>query len=1535
MSKNKNNLKPSRISIFFLLLSISVIFSLASAEVLLWSDDMTNFPTNWTVGGTGGPWTQVSTRHNSAPYSAKCTPNNNYSNDQNNWMERSINLTGYENAWVVFYIWQKTEADDYIYFEYLSGGNWITYWARAGDYGSFTQQVMANIPNTASAIRFRFASDSSDSNEGVYIDDISVFGFRYDVGCTQIIAPTGIYDSGQTVTPQAQVENFGDFVSTFFIRLGIGTFYDDSVQVSDLPPGGTSIINFTDWTVLQRGIQTVRCSTELPNDIDLTNDRTTCSTEVKIKNVGTVSIITPTGTVDSSQVITPRALIKNYGTTTETFTVYYWISPGYLSSRSRTLGPGVAETTNFDPWTALSRGTQTTRCSTALTGDMVLDDNRKTGSIMVRVRDVGTTMILTPTGLVDSTATLTPQAKIKNYGTNQENLTVNFRITGPNNWSNAASVLSLNPNEERTISFSAWNIGPRGNYTTRCSTALTGDQISANNKLDSSFVVRVHDVGVVSISSPPASVDSNSTVSVTATVQNFGTESENFSVLFRINSFYTSNRTVTLTPGGSQLVTFDNWAVNQPRSTYTARCTTILASDAKPSNNRQTRSVSVNVHDVGVAAINSPPSQVDTNTITPVSAQIRNYGTYSETFNVVFKISAFYTSTRTLTLAAGNASIVTFDNWTVTQVRGSYVTKCSTALGSDINPNNNYRVGSVAVRVLDAGVVVINSPPSPVDTNTLIPVSAQITNYGSNPETFNVVFKISDFYTSIRTLTLAAGNASMVTFDTWTVSQPRGTYTMKCSTALGSDVNPNNDYRVGSVTIRVHDVGTVTINSPALVDSTDSVPIGAVIMNYGTEPETFTTLFRIGSFYSSTRTTTLNPNTSNAVTFDTWIVTQPRGNYATKCSTLLSNDARHDNDYQNGSIGIRLHDVCLKHFSALPQAVDSGTPLTIIANVANLGSYSENFTVRCAIGFDYNCTRQITLPPNETTLVAFDPWTPLVRNNNTVVCTTELSNDVNHLNDKQTDTIFVVVRDIWASEILAPIDTITLGRTIIPKTRLENLGNLPASFPVWFKITRDVMPVYYDTMIINLGPGTTTDFDFRNWQPESLGTHFTETHCRLSADMNPANDIKYGEVLIQSYTAWFQKNDLPKGSGKKVKQGGALVYVPTNTVYGLKGSNTNEFFRYNISTDLSACNAQADTWTQVCSMPNSAKPKKVKNGATLGYGQGYIYALKGSSTFEFWRYTPTVDSWYEKKPVPIGLDNRKVKNGTGLTYITKGDTNFVYCLKGSKTNEFYAYWVEMDTWLERKPVPTSRKPMGAGSCIAYDGTNTIYALQGKTNEFFAYNVLADTWSVKPMMPFIGSMNKKKKTKDGAAMASNGAGLVYAFKGANTNEFWAYATTEDTWLIKEPIPEGIFRKRVKAGGSLCYVNSLDRLYGFKGGNTNEFWMYTPYTTPVADKGTLQSGTMANSIVPPNSHTTLNIIPNPFAKTAMIKYELAEPDDVTLKLYDVSGKLVQIVTRQTNSKTGTMILDGEKLPVGIYILRLETHNQSRAKKIIVNH
>lgn len=201
-----------------LVAAIILMAGLASAQTTIFFDDMTNFPTGWTLSPTAG-WTKSATRFYSASYSARVDDTNPYANSQNNYMTRAVNLSGYSSASLTFYIWQYTESNyDYVYVQYYSGSTWTTAWSRSGSYQSWSQQT-ANIPTTATQVRFWFKSDASVTYEGAYIDNVALTA----TGDTQaptvsITAPaSGATVSGTTPVTASSSDNVGVSKVEFYI----------------------------------------------------------------------------------------------------------------------------------------------------------------------------------------------------------------------------------------------------------------------------------------------------------------------------------------------------------------------------------------------------------------------------------------------------------------------------------------------------------------------------------------------------------------------------------------------------------------------------------------------------------------------------------------------------------------------------------------------------------------------------------------------------------------------------------------------------------------------------------------------------------------------------------------------------------------------------------------------------------------------------------------------------------------------------------------------------------------------------------------------------------------------------------------------------------------------------------------------------------------------------------------------------------------------------------------------------------------------
>ncbi|MGH7450172.1 MAG: T9SS type A sorting domain-containing protein, partial [bacterium] len=76
------------------------------------------------------------------------------------------------------------------------------------------------------------------------------------------------------------------------------------------------------------------------------------------------------------------------------------------------------------------------------------------------------------------------------------------------------------------------------------------------------------------------------------------------------------------------------------------------------------------------------------------------------------------------------------------------------------------------------------------------------------------------------------------------------------------------------------------------------------------------------------------------------------------------------------------------------------------------------------------------------------------------------------------------------------------------------------------------------------------------------------------------------------------------------------------------------------------------------------------------------------------------------------------------------------------------------------------------------------------------------------------------------------------------------------------------------------------------------------------------------------------PNPFNAETVIEYELPEPGQVVMKVYNLVGKEVATLVNAKQTKGKYRIsFDASHLPSGIYVYRLIANNQTVAKKMLV--
>jgi hypothetical protein len=534
---------------------------------------------------------------------------------------------------------------------------------------------------------------------------------------------------------------------------------------------------------------------------------------------------------------------------------------------------------------------------------------------------------------------------------------------------------------------------------------------------------------------------------------------------------------------------------------------------------------------------------------------------------------------------------------------------------------------------------------------------------------------------------------------------------------------------------------------------------------------------------------------------------------------------------------------------------------------------------------------------------------------------------------------FPVGRDCGVVQINSPAGSLDSTMLVTPAANFRNYGATTASFPAYFQIKDSLgSSVYLETTAVtDIAAGETRTASFPVWpKPYGLGRYSTWCWFGYLGDTNTHNDTLGGSFTVTPPPpAWHAKAGYPVGPrSKNVKDGCGLAYTErsdTGYIYSLKGNGTCEFYAYNVGSDF---------WLTRESIPAYnllGKKKGVKKGATIAGLTGRAYAAKGNGTLDWWEYDPArVGSypWQQKNDVPAGA--KTLKEGAGSATVTIGDTTYVYLLKGTNTFEFYRYNTANGIWqtMAGAPPGTSGKGFRNGSCVTYDGSNLIYALKASYNEFYGYRLDSNLWFSKASLPLTGSAGRKKKVKDGAGLAFHGR-VVYALKGGNTNEFWKYYADSDRWVQLEDVPLSAGR-RVKGGGALVHAAANNALYATKGNNTLEFYNYYPLADiqlPMPSARPQAQGMPQSALGTPQLTVSPSIFRAPNSPVR-IYFSLPQSGNATLKLYDVSGQVVAtLVAGYQTAGDHSLILGHSRPARGVYMLKLSADDATLTRKLII--
>jgi hypothetical protein len=236
---------------------------------------------------------------------------------------------------------------------------------------------------------------------------------------------------------------------------------------------------------------------------------------------------------------------------------------------------------------------------------------------------------------------------------------------------------------------------------------------------------------------------------------------------------------------------------------------------------------------------------------------------------------------------------------------------------------------------------------------------------------------------------------------------------------------------------------------------------------------------------------------------------------------------------------------------------------------------------------------------------------------------------------------------------------------------------------------------------------------------------FTDCRCDICGPLPGSLYALKGNHTSEFYRFaagnWESLPPVPDSSRKGVSRGAALAWAE-DRAYVVKGGGNREFWSFTPAET-------GGTWTRLADVPG---PGSRFGQSMVGFSvrdTPWVYLLKGANTRQFLRYDVTKDAWEQLPDASPGPDSTGFRAGSGLAF--DGDRT-IYALKGF-SNEFLSYDLNYNAWRQLPGLPLTgrdrRTREGAG--LAALG-NTAYAIRGgRSREFLRYAGDSAVWSQLP------------------------------------------------------------------------------------------------------------------------------------------------------------------------------------------------------------
>ena len=273
----------------------------------------------------------------------------------------------------------------------------------------------------------------------------------------------------------------------------------------------------------------------------------------------------------------------------------------------------------------------------------------------------------------------------------------------------------------------------------------------------------------------------------------------------------------------------------------------------------------------------------------------------------------------------------------------------------------------------------------------------------------------------------------------------------------------------------------------------------------------------------------------------------------------------------------------------------------------------------------------------------------------------------------------------------------------------------------------------------------------------------------------------------------------------------------------------------------------------------------------------------------------------------------------------------------------YLYYGEEIAMKGSKPDPDIRLPMQWSSGRA-GGFTTGSPWRGLNSNYTTYNV-ADleqepTSILNHYKRLIQLRNSESALRTGAVktlFSANDAIAAYLREDTDQTMLVIHnlspdpLSSEELWLPDITLEEGSanYTDRLN-GGVITVTQSNDGQAGL----IQDLALESRQTIVLDISGARTISNEPQSGNSPRQFELHQNYPNPFNPATTITYELAEPQQVTLTVYDAVGRTVrQLVNSQQSAGNHTVRFSGQGLASGLYIYRLEAGGRTEIRKMML--